>query len=53
MRTALVRAKVQRLLGQRPFRPFGLLLEKRDRDIIEHSENIALTRSHRGRATFT
>jgi hypothetical protein len=41
MRTAPVRPEVQRLLGQRPFRPFALLLENGDRVIIEHPENIA------------
>jgi hypothetical protein len=41
VRTALVRPEVQRLLGQRPFRPFALLLENGDRVIIEHPENIA------------
>jgi hypothetical protein len=41
MRTALVRSEVQRLLNQRPFRPFALLLESGDRVIIEHPENIA------------
>jgi hypothetical protein len=41
MRTALIRSEVQRLLNQRPFRPFALLLENGDRVIIEHPENIA------------
>jgi hypothetical protein len=41
MRTALIRPEVQRLLNQRPFRPFALLLENGDRVIIEHPENIA------------
>jgi hypothetical protein len=41
MRTALIRPEVQRLLGQRPFRPFALLLQNGDRVIIEHPENIA------------
>ena len=41
MRTALVRPEVQRLLAQRPFRPFVLSLENGDRVAIEHPENIA------------
>jgi hypothetical protein len=41
MRTAFVRAEVQRLLNQSPFRRFALLMENGDRVIIEHPENIA------------
>jgi len=41
MRTAFVRTEVQRLLNQRPFRPFVLLMENGDRVVIEHPENIA------------
>jgi hypothetical protein len=52
MRTALVRAEVQRLLGQRPFRPFALLLKNGDRVIIEHPENIAFDPLAEGVADF-
>lgn len=41
MRTMIIRAEVHRLLSQRPFRPFALLLENGDRVLIEHPENIA------------
>jgi len=41
MRTEMVRAEVQRLLRQIPFRPFALNMENGDRVIIEHPENIA------------
>jgi hypothetical protein len=41
MRTAFVRAEVQRLLNQRPFRSFVLLMENGDRVVIEHPEHIA------------
>lgn len=41
MRTAVVRAEIQRLLHQAPFRPFALSLENGDRVVIEHPENIA------------
>jgi hypothetical protein len=40
-RTELIRAEVQRLLRQVPFRPFALTLENGDRVTIEHPENIA------------
>ena len=53
MRTALVRSAVQRLLNQRPFRPFALLLENGDRVIIEHPENIAFDPVAQGPGTFT
>lgn len=52
MRTKLVRPEVQRLLGQRPFRPFALLLENGDRVIIEHPENIAFDPTAEGPADF-
>jgi hypothetical protein len=52
MRTALVRAEVQRLLNQRPFRPFALLMENGDRIIIEHPENIAFDPVAQGVADF-
>src|SRR6266446_336687 len=52
MRTALVRSEVQRLLGQRPFHPFALLLENGDRVIIEHPENIAFDPVTAGVADF-
>ncbi len=41
MRTEMVRAEIQRLLCQIPFRPFALNMENGDRIIIEHPENIA------------
>ena len=41
MRTMLVRPEVQRLLSQKPFRPFALIMESGDRVIVEHPENIA------------
>jgi hypothetical protein len=52
MRTALIRAEVQRLLDQRPFRPFALLMENGDRVIIEHPENIAFDPDAQGVADF-
>jgi hypothetical protein len=52
MRTALIRAEVQRLLGKRPFRPFALLMENGDRVIIEHPENIAFDPVAEGVADF-
>lgn len=41
MRTQVVRAEVERLLRQRPFRAFVMTLESGDRLTIEHPENIA------------
>jgi hypothetical protein len=41
MRTEVVRAEIQRLLRDVPFRPFVLNLENGDRIAIEHPENIA------------
>ena len=41
MRAAVIRAEVQRLLRQVPFRPFVLTLANGDRVPIEHPENIA------------
>ena len=41
MRTKTIRAEVQRLLQQRPFRPFLLGLENGQQLLIEHPENIA------------
>ena len=41
MRATLVRPEVQRRLGQKPFRPFALIMESGDRVIVEHPENIA------------
>jgi hypothetical protein len=52
MRTTLIRAEVQRLLDQRPFRPFALLMENGDRVIIEHPENIAFDPTAQGVADF-
>ena len=52
MRTTLIRTEVQRLLHQRPFRPFALLMENGDRAIIEHPENIAFDPAAEGPAEF-
>jgi hypothetical protein len=41
MRTKVVRAEVQRLITQAPFRRFALNMENGDRIVIEHPENIA------------
>jgi len=41
MRTQTIRAEVQRLIHQVPFRPFVLSMENGDRVTIEHPENIA------------
>lgn len=41
MRTEVVRAEIQRLMRQVPFRPFALTLENGQRIVIEHPENIA------------
>jgi hypothetical protein len=41
MRVEIIKAEVQRLLRQVPFRQFALNLENGDRVIIEHPENIA------------
>ncbi|MBW3599516.1 MAG: hypothetical protein KY475_19865 [Planctomycetes bacterium] len=41
MRTEILRAEVQRLLHQAPFKPFALNLENGDRVVIEHPEHIA------------
>jgi hypothetical protein len=41
MRTEVVRAEVERLLHQVPFRPFALSMENGDRIVIAHPENIA------------
>jgi hypothetical protein len=41
MRTEVIRAEVQRLLRQTPFRSFVLSMENGDQIAIEHPENIA------------
>ena len=41
MKVELVRAEVQRLLRQSPFRPFVITLLGGERAIIEHPENVA------------
>ena len=41
MRTRVIRAEVQRLIQQRPFRPFVMPLENGQQVLIEHPENIA------------
>ena len=50
MKTAVVRAEVQRLIRQAPFRPFVLSLENGDRVTIEHPENIAFDPGPEGSA---
>ena len=52
MRTTMIRPEVQRLLAERPFRPFALLLENGDRIIIEHPENIAFDPVSAGPSDF-
>lgn len=52
MRTLANRGEVQRLLNQRPFRPFALLMENGDRVIIEHPENIAFDPTTTGVGEF-
>lgn len=41
MEVELVRAEIQRLLRQTPFRPFAITLMGGERAIIEHPENVA------------
>lgn len=41
MKVELVRAELQRLLRQSPFRPFAITLNASERAIIEHPENVA------------
>jgi len=50
MRTDTVRAEVQRLLRQVPFRPFALSLGNGQRVLIEHPENIAFDPASNGSA---
>lgn len=52
MKTAVVRAEVQRLIRQVPFRPFVLNLENGDRITIEHPENIAFDPGPDGSTDF-
>jgi hypothetical protein len=52
MKTPVVRAEVQRLIRQAPFRPFVLHLENGDRITIEHPENIAFDPGPEGSADF-
>jgi hypothetical protein len=52
MRTALIRSEVQRLINQKPFRAFAMLMENGDRVIIEHPENIAFDPKANGVAEF-
>ncbi len=52
MKPAVVRAEVQRLIRQAPFRPFVLNLENGDRITIEHPENIAFDPGSEGSADF-
>lgn len=41
MKTEHVRAELQRLLRQTPFRPFILTMKGGERAVIDHSENVA------------
>ena len=41
VKAELIRAEVQRLLRQAPFRPFVMTLMGGERAVIEHSENVA------------
>lgn len=41
MKVELVRAELQRLLRQSPFRPFAITFNGGERAIIEHPENVA------------
>jgi hypothetical protein len=41
MKVELVRAELQRLLRQSPFRAFAITLKGGERAIIEHPENVA------------
>ena len=50
MNTNTIRAEVQRLLRQVPFRPFALSLENGQRVLIEHPENIAFDPASNGSA---
>ena len=52
MKTEVVRAEVQRLIRQAPFRPFVLSLENGDRITIEHPENIAFDPGSEGSVDF-
>ena len=52
MRTTLIRPQILRLINQRPFRPFALLMENGDRVIIEHPENIAFDPTASGPSEF-
>jgi hypothetical protein len=42
MKIELVRAELQRLLRQSPFRAFAITLKGGERAVIEHPENVAL-----------
>jgi len=41
MNAELIRAELQRLLHQSPFRPFAIAFAGGEQAIIEHSENVA------------
>ncbi len=41
MKVELIRAELQRLLRQQPFRPFAITMAGGERAIIEHPENVA------------
>lgn len=52
MRTATVRAKVEHLINDAPFRPFVMSLENGQTITIEHPENIAFEPGDDGSADF-
>jgi hypothetical protein len=52
MRAVAVRAEVERLLHQVPYRPFLLALENGERVVIEHPENIAFDPGPTGSPNF-
>jgi hypothetical protein len=52
VRIQAVRAEVERLLHQAPFRPFVLTLESGDRVPIGHPENIAFDPGSEGSPDF-
>jgi hypothetical protein len=52
MRSVEVREDIQRLVRQRPFRPFIVNFENGDRALVEHPENIAFDAAGRSNRVF-
>ena len=50
MRADEVRAEMERLLRQVPFRPFVVTLENRQRLTVDHPENLGLSTAQDGRS---